>query len=64
MASKTEWNEFFLDAKIPKDVAARYAVNFYKNRMSFDMLSDLNKVNFRILCNCTQGFRYTYIFGL
>jgi len=43
MASKTEWNEFFLDAKIPKDVAARYAVNFYKNRMSFDMLSDLNK---------------------
>ena len=49
MASKTEWNEFFLDAKIPKDVAARYAVNFYKNRMSFDMLSDLNKVNFRIL---------------
>ena len=51
MASKSEWNDFFLDAKIPKDVAARYAVNFYKNRMSFDMLSDLNKVNFRVLCN-------------
>ena len=46
MASKSEWNEFFLDAKIPKDVAARYAVNFYKNRMSFDMLADLNKVKF------------------
>jgi len=43
MASKSEWNDFFLDAKIPKDVAARYAVNFYKNRMSFDMLADLNK---------------------
>jgi len=43
MASKNEWNDFFLDAKIPKDVAARYAVNFYKNRMSFEMLADLNK---------------------
>jgi len=43
MASKSEWNNFFLDAKIPKDVAARYAVNFYKNRMSFEMLADLNK---------------------
>jgi len=43
MASKAEWNSFFLDAKIPKDVAARYAVNFYNNRMSFDMLADLNK---------------------
>ena len=43
MASKSEWNEFFLDAKIPKDIAARYAVNFYKNRMSFDMLADLTK---------------------
>ena len=48
MASKSEWNEFFLDAKIPKDIAARYAVNFYKNRMSFDMLADLNKVKFHI----------------
>ena len=48
MASKSEWNEFFLDAKIPKDIAVRYAVNFYKNRMSFDMLADLNKVKFHI----------------
>ena len=51
MTSTSEWNEFFLDAKIPKDVAFLYAENFYKNRMSFDMLADLNKVNFRILCN-------------
>jgi len=43
MASKSEWNEFFLDAKIPKDVAPLYAENFYKNRMSFDMLADLTK---------------------
>ena len=48
MASKSEWNNFFMDAKIPKDVAARYAVNFYKNRMSFEMLADLNKVNIYI----------------
>ena len=45
MASKSEWNIFFLDAKIPKDVAARYAVNFHKNRMSFEMLADLTKVH-------------------
>ena len=45
MASKNEWNSFFLDAKIPKDVAAKYAVNFYRNRMSFEMLPDLNKVS-------------------
>ena len=43
MASKSEWNEFFLDAKIPKDVAPLYAENFCKNRMSFDMLADLTK---------------------
>ena len=24
MASKSEWNNYFLDAKIPKDVAALY----------------------------------------
>ena len=49
MTSTSEWNEFFLDAKIPKDVAARYAVNFYKNRMSFDMLADLTKEYLRDL---------------
>ena len=43
MASKIEWNDFFLDAKIPKDVAPLYAENFCKNRMSFDMLADLTK---------------------
>ena len=43
MASKSEWNDFFLDAKIPKDVAPLYAENFCKNRMSFDMLPDLTK---------------------
>ena len=58
MASKSEWNNFFLDAKIPKDVAARYAVNFYKNRMSFEMLADLNKVNMYIFrFNTMQGLR-------
>ena len=43
MPSKIEWEEFFLDAKIPKDVAPLYAETFYKNRMSFDMLADLTK---------------------
>jgi len=49
MASKIEWNEFFLDAKIPKDVAPLYAENFCKNRMSFDMLADLTKEYLRDL---------------
>ena len=49
MASKIEWNEFFLDAKIPKDVAPLYAENFCKNRMSFDMLGDLTKEYLRDL---------------
>ena len=43
MASKSEWNDFFLNAKIPNDVAPLYAENFCKNRMSFDMLADLTK---------------------
>ena len=58
MASKSEWNNFFLDAKIPKDVAARYAVNFYKNRMSFEMLADLNKVNMYIFRFNTMEFNF------
>ena len=49
MASKIEWNDFFLDAKIPKDVAPLYAENFCKNRMSFDMLADLTKEYLRDL---------------
>ena len=49
MASKNVWNEFFLDAKIPKDVAPLYAENFCKNRMSFDMLPDLTKEYLRDL---------------
>ena len=49
MASKIEWNEFFLDAKIPKDVAPLYAETFCKNRMSFDMLADLTKEYLRDL---------------
>ena len=43
MASQSDWNEFFLNAKIRKDVAPLYAETFYKNRMSFDMLADLTK---------------------
>lgn len=45
MGSTKEWNNFFLDAGIPKTVAARYAVTFSDNRMSFEMLMDLNKVS-------------------
>ena len=44
MASTSEWNQFFLDAKIPRDIAAEYAIRFRENRISFDMLMDLNKV--------------------
>ena len=44
MSSTSKWNRFFLDAKIPKDIAAKYAIRFQENRISFDMLMDLNKV--------------------
>ena len=42
--SMKEWNNFFIDAGIPKNVAAQYASVFHSNRMTFDMLMDLNKV--------------------
>ena len=45
MASTQEWNKFFLEAKVPKDAAARYAVTFNRNRISFDMMLDLDKVS-------------------
>ena len=44
MASSKEWIRFFVDAKIPKEVAEEYAVKFSKNRIGFDVLEDLNKV--------------------
>ena len=43
--STREWNNFFIDAGIPKNVAAQYAAVFNTNRMSFEMLMDLNKVS-------------------
>ena len=42
-----KWMKFFLDAGIPKDSSAEYAVNFEQNRMEFDMLSELDKDTLR-----------------
>ena len=35
--------KFFLDAGIPKESSAEYAVTFESNRMEMDMLSELDK---------------------
>ena len=44
MASTREWITFFQDARIPRSAAAQYAMTFTENRISMDMLMDLNKV--------------------
>ena len=51
--STREWNNFFIDAGIAKNVAAQYAAVFNTNRMSFEMLMDLNKVSLLSLHNVT-----------
>ena len=42
MASK-EWLAFFQDAKIPQPAAKQYAKSFTENRITMEMLMDLNK---------------------
>jgi len=41
--------KFFLDAGIPPDSSAQYAVTFETNRMGMDMLMDLDKEYLRDL---------------
>ena len=43
--------KFFLDAGIPKDSSAEYAVNFEQNRMELDMLPELDKDTLRFVLN-------------
>jgi len=43
MASKERWVEFFTEARIPPGAAKQYAKAFDDNRISMDMLMDLNK---------------------
>ena len=38
-----QWMKFFLDAGIPKESSAEYAVTFETNRMEMDMLAELDK---------------------
>ena len=44
-----QWMKFFLDAGIPKESSAEYAVNFEENRMEMDMLAELDKDYLRYL---------------
>ena len=45
MGSKERWAEFFTEARIPPWAAKQYAKAFDDNRISTDMLMDLNKVH-------------------
>ena len=45
MVSTREWTNFFQEAQIPRSAAAQYAMTFAENRITMDMLMDLNKVN-------------------
>ena len=45
MTAPSEWVKFFEDANIPKADATKYGVSFAENRISMNMLGDLNKVN-------------------
>ena len=49
MATTKQWMRFFLDAGIPPDSAAHYAVTFEQNRMGLDMVGDLDKEYLRDL---------------
>jgi len=49
MASVEEWLHFLSESGIPKAASETYAVNFAENRMSMDMLMDLNKEYLRDL---------------
>ena len=40
-----EWMCFFQEARIPRTAAAQYAMTFIENRISMDMLLDLNKAS-------------------
>jgi len=49
MSSTRQWMKFFLDAGIPPESSAQYAVTFESNRMGLDMLADLDKEYLRDL---------------
>ena len=57
MATAATWSRFFLEAGIPAAAAAQYAVSFVENRISMDMLMELNKVgNSLLLYLHVKGF--------
>ena len=43
MAMARQWMKFFLDAGIPKDTSAEYALEFESNRMEMNLLGELDK---------------------
>ena len=70
MISTREWISFFQEARIPRSAAAQYAMTFTENRITMDMLMDLNKASCLVLyfdwrpkgyahpkhLNCSWGF--------
>jgi len=52
MTSPVDWVKFFEGAEIPHVTALEYAVTFADQRISFDMLADLDKVSQSMLTFC------------
>ena len=46
MTAPSEWVTFFEEAGIPHSVATKYGVSFSENRISMNMLGDLDKVSY------------------
>ena len=56
--SRDKWVDFFTEARIPLGAAKQYAKAFDDNRISTDMLMDLNKVITVIIMQNQRIFLY------
>ena len=61
MTSTSEWIKFFEAAGIPSSISLTYAVAFHDNRISLNILGDLNKVCTKTLKSHLTKFKLLII---